>query len=54
LAASRESLYDEAEMAASEAEGSAEGKSSRYGYILSYHFCTTSFSSASMTFPKMF
>jgi len=50
LAASRESWCDEAEMAASEAEGSAEGESSRYYHIQSYHLCKTSFSSVSMKF----
>jgi hypothetical protein len=50
LAPSRESKYDEAEMTASEAEGSAEGESSLYCHIPSYHFCKTSFSSVSMKF----
>jgi len=41
LAASWKSYYDEAEMAASEVEGSAEGESSRYYYISSYHLGKT-------------
>jgi hypothetical protein len=54
LAASRNSWYDYAEMAASEAEGSADGESSRFGYIPSYHLCKTSFSFVSMKFSQNF